>query len=275
MNLSFIKDAAKRLGRITVKHAPEILAGLGIAGGITSTVLAVKATPEAMELIEEKKKELGTDELTVVQTVKCAWKPYIPAVVTGLGSVGCVLESVSTSLRRNAALTTMYEISRTYIDNMKSATREVVGQKKEQEIIRETNRKMVNSTPELDPVENPRPSGKQEFMFSTSQTRFWSTISKVKEDLADLMAQQQNSSEQYLGVVDALAYLGAFEDKSRYERDMIIDTWEGSGWSAFHQQQFVKFTLGKAILDEKTGRYVGVIDADIWPMDDYWSFNPK
>ena len=39
------------------KHMPEILTGIGIAGMVTTTVLAVKATPKALELIEEKKEE--------------------------------------------------------------------------------------------------------------------------------------------------------------------------------------------------------------------------
>ena len=37
------------------KNSPAILTGLGIAGGITTTVLAVKATPKALKLIEESK----------------------------------------------------------------------------------------------------------------------------------------------------------------------------------------------------------------------------
>ena len=37
----------------TVKHSPEILTGIGIAGIISTTVMAVKATPKALKLIEE------------------------------------------------------------------------------------------------------------------------------------------------------------------------------------------------------------------------------
>ena len=40
------------------KRSPEILTGLGIAGMITTTVLAVKATPKAMKLLEEAKKDI-------------------------------------------------------------------------------------------------------------------------------------------------------------------------------------------------------------------------
>ena len=39
------------------KKSPEILTGLGIAGMVTTTVLAVKATPKALELIEDEKRQ--------------------------------------------------------------------------------------------------------------------------------------------------------------------------------------------------------------------------
>ena len=34
--------------RMVYKHSPEILTGIGVAGMITSTILAVKATPKAL-----------------------------------------------------------------------------------------------------------------------------------------------------------------------------------------------------------------------------------
>ena len=74
--VKFISDSKQFLG----KHSPEILTGLGIAGMLTTTILAVKATPKALKLIENKKKELNTDELTALQTIKATWKPYMPAV---------------------------------------------------------------------------------------------------------------------------------------------------------------------------------------------------
>ena len=50
MNLSTF---SKSLRTSLVKHSPEILTGIGIAGMITSTILAVKATPKALTLIAE------------------------------------------------------------------------------------------------------------------------------------------------------------------------------------------------------------------------------
>ena len=74
------------------KHSPEILVGIGVTGMITSTVLAVKATPKAMSLLVEAEQDKA-GELTVIETVKAAWKPYIPTAVTGLSTIACILRS--------------------------------------------------------------------------------------------------------------------------------------------------------------------------------------
>ena len=61
---------------VAKKHSPELLVSAGVVGMVVSTVMAVKATPKAIELIEEKKGELGVTCLTKKETVQAAWKPY-------------------------------------------------------------------------------------------------------------------------------------------------------------------------------------------------------
>ena len=54
MSKGSMKDFIKHAEIWTTKHSPEILTGLGITGMFSMTVMAVKATPKAMRLIEEK-----------------------------------------------------------------------------------------------------------------------------------------------------------------------------------------------------------------------------
>lgn len=116
------------------KHSPEILTGIGIAGMITTTIMAVRATPKALALIEDKKSELDTDELTKVETVKAAWSCYIPAAVVGSISVFCLIGASSTNLRRNAALATAYTLSESTLKEYQEKVVETIGEKKEQSI---------------------------------------------------------------------------------------------------------------------------------------------
>ena len=106
-----LSSIAKSVRTAMKKHSPEILTGIGIAGMITTTVMAVRATPKALILIEEKKNELETDQLSRKEIVKTAWPCYIPAAIVGSVSVFCLIGASSTNLRRNAARATAYTLS--------------------------------------------------------------------------------------------------------------------------------------------------------------------
>lgn len=125
---SILKD----FKRFVSAKSPEILTGIGIAGMITTTVLAVRATPKAMSLIEEKKNEEWTDELSPLEIVKIAWKPYIPAIVTCATSVACIIGASSVNAKRNAALTAAYKLSETALTEYREKVVETIGEKKEQ-----------------------------------------------------------------------------------------------------------------------------------------------
>lgn len=120
------------------KHSPEILTGIGIAGMITSTVMAVKATPKALKLLDEYKFERGypeeTEKIPPVEVVKTTWLCYIPSAIIGSISVMCLIGASSTNLRRNAALATAYTLSETTLKEYQEKVVETIGEKKERTI---------------------------------------------------------------------------------------------------------------------------------------------
>lgn len=139
-----VKSFFKSMQMSISKHSPEILTGIGIAGMVVTTVMAVKATPKALALIEEAGYKKGSDEnpiedmeytpLTAVETVKVAWKPYIPAAITCSLSIACILGARSMNAKRNAALATAYTLSETALREYKDKVVEALGEKKEQAI---------------------------------------------------------------------------------------------------------------------------------------------
>lgn len=129
------------------KHSPEILTGIGVMGLFTTTVLAVRATPKALALIDAKKKEEGVDKLPPLQVVKVAWKPYIPAAVTGILSTTCIIGASSVNVRRNAALAAAYKISETALTEYREKVVETVGEVKEQQIREKVAKEKVEKNP--------------------------------------------------------------------------------------------------------------------------------
>ena len=147
MNKPNMSKIVHDVGNVLSKHSPEILTGIGIAGMITTTVLAVKATPKALELIEREKKKEGKDELTPVEMVKTTWKCYIPAAVTGVASTACLIGASSVSLKRNAALATAYKLSETALAEYKEQVVETIGEKKEQAVREKVHQKQLDKNP--------------------------------------------------------------------------------------------------------------------------------
>ena len=148
MNSKITKIVKSTKGFLT-KHSPEILTGIGVAGMITSTVLAVKATPKALQLIEDAKGygEIRCDELPIKTVIKVAWKPYIPAIVTGVASISCIIGASSINAKRNAALATAYKISENALVRYRDKVIETIGEKKEKEIKQKIAQDEVDKNP--------------------------------------------------------------------------------------------------------------------------------
>ena len=130
------------------KHSPEILTAIGITGMVTSTVLAVKATPEAISLIESKEKELN-DRLTWKETIIVAWRPYLPAAITCGSSIICLIGACAVNSRRNAALTTAYGLSQKAFSSYRDEVIKTIGEKKEKNIRDNVAQKDVDNNPVL------------------------------------------------------------------------------------------------------------------------------
>ncbi len=137
----------KNMKSATVKHSPEILTGVGIAGMITTTVMAVRATPKAIHLLDDEKKRQNVDKLEPTDAVKTAWKCYIPAAVTGTVSVVCLIGASSVNARRNAALTAAYTLSESTLRDYQKKVVETFGEKKEQTVRDAVAKERLNKNP--------------------------------------------------------------------------------------------------------------------------------
>lgn len=129
------------------KHSPEILTGLGVAGMFTATVLAVKATPKALMLIEEEKIDKDVDKLTPVETIKATWKCYIPAAITAITSTACLIGANSVHAKRNAALATAYKLSEAAFTEYRDKVVETVGTKKEKAVREKMDQEKLDNNP--------------------------------------------------------------------------------------------------------------------------------
>ena len=182
-----IAKGLKVVKSFAVKHTPEILTGVGIAGMFTMGVLAVKETPKALKAVDTEKKrlskELGepVDKLTPVETIKVTWKYYLPAAVTGVASAACLIGASAKNLRRNAALATAYKLSETALSEYKEKVVETVGERKEKTVREKVAEEQVKKNPASKNEVYVTENGCSRFHDPMSGRTFMSTIEKVKK----------------------------------------------------------------------------------------------
>lgn len=204
-NLSLI---AKGVRSYVVKHSPEIMTSLAICGMFTTTVLAVKATPKALELLEEKKEEEQVDKLTTLDTIKTAWKCYVPAAVTGVLSAACMVGANSVNLRRNAALATAYSLSETALKEYQEKVVETIGEKKERNIRESIAKDRLEKNPMSAKEVFITGSGDTYFYDITSDRYFTADIEHVRRIVNDLNERMLNGMDSYVSLNDFYSEIG-------------------------------------------------------------------
>jgi hypothetical protein len=188
----------KEVQTFVTDHSPEILSGLGIGGMITTTVLAVKATPKALTLIKDKQEELypdSTQKLTPAQTIKATWKCYIPAAVTGVTSIACLIGASSVNARRNAALATAYNLSATALAEYKEKVVETVGEKKEQAIRDKVAEERIKKEPVNQSAIIVSGTGNTRCFDTITKRRFVSDIEQIKRIVNELNRRMINGDD--------------------------------------------------------------------------------
>lgn len=106
------------------RESPTILTVIGAIGVVATAVTAVKATPKALALIEEEQDA----SLTPIETVKVAWKPYIPSVIIGTATIACIFGANVLNQRQQAALTSAYIFLERSYKEYKDKVKAVLGE---------------------------------------------------------------------------------------------------------------------------------------------------
>lgn len=155
------------------KHSPEILVVAGIAGIVTSTVMACKATTKLSTIMEQSKHDIATikhaaehadslvlpdgqtytkkdsqKDLTIVYAktgLKLA-KLYAPSVILGALSITCVVSSNNILRKRNAALAAAYATVDNSFKNYRKNVVERFGEELDRELKYNIKAKEVEET---------------------------------------------------------------------------------------------------------------------------------
>ena len=116
------------------RNSSTILTCIGGVGVIATSIMAVKATPKALALLEEAKEEKG-EELTTLETIKVAGPVYIPTIVTGVSSIACIFGANMLNKRQQASLASAYALIDNSYKEYKGKLKELYGEEAHQDIV--------------------------------------------------------------------------------------------------------------------------------------------
>lgn len=166
MNVLPVKNAISSVGKVVEQKSPAILTGIGIGSFVGCAILAVEATPKAIQLMDRKAQEkyseflrtdgktayetyeewLDIEDLTVVpprvyfnvlspvDVVKSTWKAYIPAVGLGVVGIVCLIGAARVSSTRNAAFAGAASIAEKALYEYQQKVIDILGEDQANEI---------------------------------------------------------------------------------------------------------------------------------------------
>ena len=192
------------------RNSSTILTVVGATGVIATSVMAVKATPKALTMIEKAKEDKGED-LTKLETIKVAGPAYIPAAIAGVSTIACIFGANILNKRQQAALMSAYALIDNSYKEYKNKVEELYGDG--------TNSQIRNEIAKDKYEENDisKRDGKELFFDAFSSRYFESTMEdviKAEYDLNRILAADYGVylSEFYellgLEAVDYGNYLG-------------------------------------------------------------------
>lgn len=218
------------------RHASTILTCAGGAGVIATSIMAVKATPKALTLLENAKEEKGED-LTKLEKVKIAGPAYIPAVLIGASTIACIFGANALNQRQQAALMSAYAL----LDNSYKDYKKKLAELYDEDTINGIKEEIVRDKYNEDPrqVED----GKELFYDNFSQRYFEAT---TKEVLCAEHALNRRIRDAHC------AYLNEFYELLGLES---TDYGEFLGWSSnelydMYLESWIEFDHSKIIMDD-------------------------
>lgn len=240
------------------KNAPTILTCIGGVGVIVTSVMAVKATPKALTLLEKAEEEKG-DKLTKLETIKVAGPQYIPAVIAGAATIACVFGSNILSKRQQATLMSAYALLDSSYRDYKNKVDELYGEEAGEKVREEIAKDKYTG----DGIMH---DDKKELFFDFYSGRYFEST----KDMVLLAAYETNRAMVVNGAVGLNEYYQFLGIEEKPEYDLV-------GWSCgqieeMYWHPWIEFDYSETVIDDSEGHDDFVATIIYMPMEPYMDY---
>lgn len=199
MNTAGLQKVFKSAIKSASKNAPLIMTCVGVVSIVSTAILAVTATPKAMDVIENGRDILDDEKITaeeakqvrkqmILRIAKCYWKPAVSAAL----GITAVIFANRIQHKRYLGLASAYAISIKELADWKETARELklINKNGEQKIRDKIAEKKVKEA-----IDNPKQpviitgSGDDWFMMEWTEQIFKSSITDVDRAVNDWNSQ--------------------------------------------------------------------------------------
>lgn len=140
------KTILRTAEKFVTDNSPGILTGLGVAGAVTTAVLAGKAGYSSALLLQTDWANAG-EEPTLKQEIGLVWKEFIPAASVGAVTVAAIIMANQIGSRRTAAITAAFKLSEQLSEEYKERVVKTLGLQKEEKMRAELAADKMNDNP--------------------------------------------------------------------------------------------------------------------------------
>jgi predicted DNA repair protein MutK len=92
----------KTIGGTVSRNSPTILTSLGVAGVVATTVMGGRDTIKAIRILDELDPD---NEFTNKEKIKETYKCYIPTMIMGAVTIGCIIGANSINAQWTSFIT--------------------------------------------------------------------------------------------------------------------------------------------------------------------------
>ena len=125
--------------------SPTILTIIASVGVVTTTIMAVRATPKAVKMLEEAESEKG-EYLTKLEIIRAAGPIYIPSVLLGVSTIACIFGANALNQKKQASLMSAYAMLNESYKQYRKAAKAVYGEDADDKIHAEMAKDALVST---------------------------------------------------------------------------------------------------------------------------------
>lgn len=260
LNINTIKN-------LLIKHGPSILTGLASFGVVATGYLVHRADRKligdsAEAILFEEDSDIPV-KTTVKRVAKKNWKIYIPAAVSGVATIACIIGSNQWHLSKEGALTAAALMYKTSGEELEKALKEEFGEEKVDEVKKQL--KEAKDDKDRPPWEAKRPD-KMKIWEPYSKQWFWASQQELL--WAEIMVNKMMCQQWKVSLNDLLSIYGIKGKKEwenfgwSYDDECFTQTWACGGrlmgnWIGFSPQ----------LVEGKDGETYFEMDYEVHPND--------